>query len=148
MKDLEATTEGLVLIVDDSADALQLLELMLKTERFAVVLADGGIAAVEAARTHPIEAILLDVMMPDMNGLEVCAELKRSPATASIPVILVTARDDMETRAKGMEVGVADYMTKPLNRAELIRRLKIQIAARRHYLELEAACQRLEPARR
>lgn len=144
MSDRESTAEGRVLAVDDSPDALHLLSVILKHRGFEVFLADGGVAGLEIARRHSVDAILLDVMMPDMNGLEVCRHLKRAPETASIPVILVTARDDIETRSQGMEIGVADYLTKPLNQEELVRRLRVQIEGRRTFLRLEDAHRRLE----
>jgi DNA-binding response OmpR family regulator len=133
----EAAFQGRVLVVDDDADSRRLLSHILERHGFEVVLADGGMAALEKLRTHEVDVIVLDVMMPQMDGFAVCRELQKSPATASLPVILLTARDDMETRATGMNLGVSDFLAKPVARDELIGRLKTQVDARRRAQALE-----------
>ena len=132
-----AGTAGRVLVVDDQDDARGFLSLLLKMRGFDVVSAESGRRALDVLAETPVDVILLDVMMPEMDGFEVCRELQKSPATAAIPVILLTARDDLETRAQGMGLGVADYLTKPVNRHELLERLRTQVSARRRQRELE-----------
>src|SRR4051812_28949736 len=99
-------SEGRVLVVDDDEDSRLLLSHLLERNGYDVLLADGGRAALDSLRTQEVDVILLDVMMPQMDGFTVCRELQKSTRTASLPVILLTARDDMETRATGMNLGV------------------------------------------
>ncbi len=136
--------EGRVLVVDDDEDSRRLLSHLLERKGYRVVLADGGQAALDSLRTKEVDVILLDVMMPNMDGFAVCRELKKSPATASLPVILLTARDDMETRATGMNLGVSDFLAKPVNREELFLRLRTQVDARRRARILEQVQRRAE----
>jgi DNA-binding response OmpR family regulator len=76
---------------------------------------------------HPIDVILLDLMMPDMDGFAVMRELKKDPLTAEIPVIMVTARDDLNARSEGMRLGVADFLAKPVFRKQLGNRIRAQL---------------------
>lgn len=129
-------SEGRVLVVDDADDVREVLDLLLRANGFDVVLAEGGEAGLQIARVDPVDVILLDVMMPGMDGFEVCRELKATPATASLPVILLTARDDMQARAEGMRLGVSEFLAKPVDHEELLRRLRTQIGARRREQQL------------
>jgi two-component system, cell cycle response regulator len=138
--------EGRVLVVDDADDVREVLDLLLRANGFDVVLADGGKAGLQIARIDPIDVILLDVMMPGMDGFEVCRQLKASPSTASIPVILLTARDDMQARADGMNLGVSEFLAKPVDHEELLRRLRTQVGARRRERELAQLEQRTKAA--
>ena len=83
-------------------------------------------------------------MMPIMDGFAVCRELKKSQNTASVPVILLTARDDMETRATGMKLGVSDFLAKPVNKEELYVRIRTQLEGRQRARELEKAARRVD----
>jgi DNA-binding response OmpR family regulator len=103
---------------------------MLEKEGFEPVAADGGRRALEIARSRPIDVILLDVMMPEMDGFQVCAALRAEEGTREIPVILVTAKDDMETRLAGMKLGVSEFLAKPINRHDLFARVRAQIHQR------------------
>lgn len=136
--------QGRVLVVDDDEDSRRLLSHLLERRGYSVVLADGGPAALEAVGTNDVDVVLLDVMMPVMDGFSVCRELKKSPATAKLPIILLTARDDMETRATGMNLGVSDFLAKPVNKEELFTRVKTQVEARRRGRELDQAQQRAD----
>jgi DNA-binding response OmpR family regulator len=136
--------EGRVLVVDDDEDSRRLLSHLLERKGYSVVLADGGQAALDSLRSHEVDVILLDVMMPNMDGFAVCRELKKSAATASLPVILLTARDDMETRATGMNLGVSEFLAKPVNKEELYLRLRTQVDARRRAQVLEQVQKRAE----
>ena len=131
---------GKILVVDDDDDSRTLLAHLLKREGYEVDTAIDGQDAVEKLPDDSIDVLLLDVMMPRMDGFAVCEALKKDSRTASLPVILLTARDDMETRANGMKLGVSDFLAKPVNKQELFQRVRTQIEAidrARHLAETE-----------
>ena len=131
---------GKILVVDDDEDSRTLLAHLLKREGYEVDTAIDGQDAVEKLPDDSIDVLLLDVMMPRMDGFAVCEALKKDSRTASLPVILLTARDDMETRANGMKLGVSDFLAKPVNKQELFQRVRTQIEAidrGRHLAETE-----------
>lgn len=109
-----------VLIVDDDPLILDVLGTILDLEDLEVVAADGGEAALAEVAADPPDVIVLDVMMPGIDGLEVCRRLKDDPATAAIPVILLTARDRAEDRAAGAAAGCDAYLTKPFSPLDLL----------------------------
>jgi DNA-binding response OmpR family regulator len=121
---------GSVLVVDDDPDAVEILCRLLDTQKLRTVPAKSGQQCLEIARAQPIDVILLDVTMPGMDGLTVCAELARDDRTRGIPVILVTARDDHETRVAGMKLGVSEFLTKPVNKMDLFSRVRGQLEGR------------------
>ncbi|MFQ5666556.1 MAG: PleD family two-component system response regulator [Candidatus Binatia bacterium] len=123
-------TKGRILIVDDEPDVVTILTHMLGREGYECVSASGGEAALQAIQQQSVDVILLDVMMPEMDGLQVCERLQQDETWRQIPVILVTAKDDMETRAQGMALGVSEYLTKPINRRELFARVAAQLHSR------------------
>jgi DNA-binding response OmpR family regulator len=127
---MDAKHEGNVLVVDDDRNAVDILNRLLTKEGFVVQCAHGGREALALAAAHPIDVILLDVMMPDMDGFQVCEALKQSERTRGIPIILLTAKDDMETRVVGMRLGVSEFLTKPINKTELFGRLRAQMHQR------------------
>jgi DNA-binding response OmpR family regulator len=135
---------GRVLVVDDDEDSRRLLAHLLERKGYSVVLADGGAAALSALEKEDVDVVVLDVMMPIMDGFAVCRELKKSPETASVPVILLTARDDMETRATGMKLGVSDFLAKPVNKEELYVRVRTQIEGRQRARQLEQTQRRVD----
>jgi DNA-binding response OmpR family regulator len=142
-----ATTEdiaGRVLVVDDDEDSRRLLAHLLERKGYSVVLADGGRSAISTLEKQEVDVVVLDVMMPVMDGFAVCRELKKSPDTASVPVILLTARDDMETRATGMKLGVSDFLAKPVNKEELYVRVRTQLEGRQRARQLEKAQKRAD----
>jgi two-component system, sensor histidine kinase and response regulator len=112
-----------ILIVDDDASNRFLMEQILKRGGFESESLDSGFRAVETAREIHPDLILLDIMMPDRDGLSVLRELKGGPETVQIPVIMVTARDDSELLATALEAGAADYVRKPLDSVELLARI-------------------------
>jgi two-component system cell cycle response regulator len=136
--------DGRVLVVDDDEDSRRLLTHLLERTGCQVVAADSGRAAIQALSSHEVDVVLLDVMMPKMDGFEVCRELKRTPATATLPVILITAKDDMETRAEGMNLGVSEFLAKPVNKNELYARVQTQINAGRRARELDRTQKRVD----
>ncbi len=138
--------KNLILIVDDVPHNLQVLGEILDVAGYEVAAALGGYQALEAVERERPDLILLDVMMPGLDGFEVCARLKANEASRDIPVIFLTARVESEAIVRGFEVGAVDYVTKPVNRGELLARVKLHlelVAARR---ELKARNEALEQA--
>lgn len=113
-----------VLVVDDILANVRLLEAKLTSEYFEVETAPNGLEALEAIGSFKPDIILLDVMMPGIDGIEVCRRIKSNPETQYIPVIMVTALDQPEDRVRGLEAGADDFITKPVNDAALFCRLK------------------------
>lgn len=113
-----------VLIVDDLPTNLKVLEAKLTAEYFTVITADSGAGAIEAAKAESPDIVLLDVMMPEMDGFETCRRLKADPETAHIPVVMVTALSDVADRVTGLEAGADDFLTKPVNDLTLFARVR------------------------
>ncbi len=113
-----------VLIVDDIPANLKLLQVRLTAEYFEVVSASNGYQALELAERTACDIVLLDVMMPGMDGFETCRRLKSNPATHHIPVVMVTALDSPEHRVEGLEAGADDFLTKPVSETALIARVR------------------------
>ena len=113
-----------VLVVDDILANVRLLEAKLTAEYFDVITAMNGIDAVETVQRAKPDIVLLDVMMPGIDGIEVCRRIKNNPATQHIPVIMVTALDQPEDRVRGLEAGADDFLTKPVNDLALFCRVK------------------------
>ena len=113
-----------ILIVEDEKDIIKMLEYNLKKEGFKTLSARSGEDALDSAnRDHP-DLVILDLMLPGMDGLEVCKNLKGNTKTASIPVIMLTAKSQESDKIVGLELGADDYMTKPFSPRELIARIK------------------------
>ncbi len=113
-----------ILVVDDEPDALELVEFNLRQAGYEVTGAEDGAEAIEKARASLPDLIVLDVMLPEMSGIEVCKVLRRGPATARIPIIMLTARASEIDRVLGLELGADDYVTKPFSPRELVLRVK------------------------
>jgi len=113
-----------ILVVDDVPANVKLLEVRLLAEYFEVLTAANGPDAIETCENGKIDVVLLDVMMPDMDGFEVCRRLKADPATSHIPVIMITALDQVADRIRGLEAGADDFLTKPVNDLQLMTRVK------------------------
>src|SRR6516164_5073236 len=99
-----------IMIVDDDPDTRAILVRYIRREGFTVVEAASGAECLQLVRLRPPDVILLDLMMPEMDGFSVCRALRAQSAVAEIPLIMLTARDDVEARAQGMEVGVSDFL--------------------------------------
>ena len=121
------TTEPLILIVDDNPKNLQILGNYLRNEGFKVEFALDGMSALDWVKRTEFDLILLDIMMPGMDGFEVCRTIKSNPERQKIPVIFLTAKTDTESIIKGFDQGAVDYVVKPFNRKELIARVKTHI---------------------
>lgn len=113
-----------ILIVDDIPANVKLLEARLLAEYFEVLTAEDGPSALEICDRTQVDLILLDIMMPGMDGFEVCERLKANPRTAHIPVVMVTALDQPSDRVRGLKAGADDFLTKPVNDLQLISRVK------------------------
>lgn len=113
-----------ILVVDDAVDSLKLIGLMLKRQGYDVSVAESGGKALQKVNADIPDLIILDVMMPDMDGLEVCRHLRANPKTQDIPIIMFTAKTLIDDKVKGFEAGADDYLTKPTHPAELANRVK------------------------
>ncbi|RZJ03907.1 MAG: response regulator, partial [Brevundimonas sp.] len=113
-----------ILVVDDVEPNVRLLEAKLTLEYYEVLTATDGASALEIAAAERPDIILLDVMMPGMDGFETCRRLKADPVTRHIPVVLVTALDGREDKIKGLGVGADDFVTKPIDDVILFARVK------------------------
>jgi two-component system phosphate regulon response regulator PhoB len=112
-----------ILVVDDEPEAVELLEFNLKKAGFDVISAPDGAQALKKARSALPNLIVLDLMLPEMDGLEVCKILRRDPGTARIPIIMLTAKASEVDRIVGLELGADDYVTKPFSPRELVLRV-------------------------
>ena len=113
-----------VLIVDDEPDALELVAFNLKSAGMDVVTAADGAEALKKARAVVPDAIVLDLMLPEVDGVEVCKILRRDPKTSAIPIVMLTAKAAETDRVVGLELGADDYVTKPFSPRELVLRVK------------------------
>ena len=125
-----------ILVVDDIPANVKLLEVRLSAEYFEVITATSGAQALEICETNECDIVLLDVMMPGMDGFEVCRRLKLNPQTRHVPVIMVTALDQPADRVKGLEAGADDFLTKPVSEVALIARVKNLVRLKRAVDEL------------
>ncbi len=116
-----------VLIVDDVMKNVQLLFSILADEGFDIHFATSGHAVLEHLKERQVDIILLDIMMPEMDGFEVCRRLKENPATRDIPVIFLTAKNEVEDKVRGFSLGAVDYITKPFQAPEVLARIRNQL---------------------
>ncbi|GAK53597.1 response regulator receiver modulated metal dependent phosphohydrolase [Candidatus Moduliflexus flocculans] len=133
-----------IMIVDDTPANLNLLEEMLSGRGYEVNAFPHGKLALSAAAQSPPDLILLDVMMPDLDGFEVCRQLKTNPATSNIPVIFISALDDTYSKVNAFKQGGMDYITKPFQEAEVQARVKTHLKMHLMQAELEKHNQHLE----
>lgn len=113
-----------ILVVDDEPDALEILGFKLKEAGYVPLLAKDGTRAIALARDERPALIVLDLMLPEVDGLEVCKILRQDPSTAAIPILMLTARATEMDRVIGLELGADDYVTKPFSPRELVLRIK------------------------
>ncbi|MEX0822873.1 MAG: response regulator transcription factor [Balneolaceae bacterium] len=130
-----------ILVVDDEQDLLDLIEYNLKKEGFDVLKAENGQQGIQMAKEHSPNLVLLDIMMPKMDGLEVCDQMRADSSLKHIPIIFLTARGDEKTEVEGLDKGADDYITKPISTTKLISRIK---AVLRRFDETEEEVNKLD----
>ena len=113
-----------ILVVDDEQDLLDLIEYNLRKEGFQVLKAENGQDAIHIAKEMKPDLVLLDIMMPQMDGIEVCDRMREDPDLKKIPIIFLTARSDEKTEVEGLNKGADDFITKPISTTKLISRIK------------------------
>jgi len=113
-----------ILVADDDKDIIDLVEFNLSREGFSVLVAEDGWKALETAKKKRPDVVILDWMMPEVDGLEVCRRLKQDPDTERIPIIMLTAKSDTLDKVLGLEMGADDYLTKPFHVRELLARVR------------------------
>ena len=128
---------GNILIVDDSEENLRLLTTILHGAGYKVQPAINGELALRSIEANNPALILLDIMMPGIDGLEMCRKLKSTAKTGNIPIIIVSALKDIESKTEGFKAGAVDYITKPFNKEEILNRVKTHIELRQSFLNLE-----------
>ncbi|MBB5039912.1 hybrid sensor histidine kinase/response regulator [Prosthecobacter dejongeii] len=126
-----STARGVVLVVDDQMQNIQVVGTVLTREGYEVIPATSGAQALQRIAARLPDLVLLDVVMPDVDGFTVCKRLREHPDTAGLPVIFVSAANDSETIVRGLEAGGVDYITKPFNKAELLARVRTQVDLQR-----------------
>jgi len=115
-----------VLIVDDTPDNITLISMLLK-DKYNTKVATSGATALQIVASSKVDLILLDIMMPDVDGIETCRRLKADPASAAIPVVFLTAKSQPEDEALGRSVGAADFLRKPVNPDQLFSRVAMHV---------------------
>lgn len=122
-----------ILIVDDEPKNRELLTVLLRLEGHLIMTANCGEAALEIVARTPPDLILLDVMMPNMDGYQVANKLKSDPDTKNIPIIMVTALDDRSSKLRGLDAGAEEFLSKPVDRAELWVRVRNLLRLKKHH---------------
>ena len=130
---------GKILVVDDTPANVDLLRGLLSRERYSVCTAVDGEAALSAVAAHAPDLILLDVMMPKLDGFEVCRRLKQDPATRLTPIVLLTSLQEREDKIQGINAGADDFLTKPVNAQELRARVRSLVRLKRYTDDLDSA---------
>ena len=139
MNQSRAEVSARILVVDDERQNLDLMEAMLTSSGFDVLLAGGGEEGLRLAREQKPDLILLDLMMPGLSGFEVCARLKTDPQTGGIPVLFVTALSQISDKERALAAGGDDFLTKPYQRAELLARVEALLKVRHLNRDLDRA---------
>ena len=124
-----------ILIVEDDVDVAQTIELSLTSDGDHVAIATNGYEALQRSRRQKPDLVLLDIGMPEMDGIEVCRRLRAAPATAAIPILFITARGSIESKIEGFDAGADDYLVKPFSMQEL--RLRVRALLRRASRDLD-----------
>lgn len=126
-----AESQAKIVVVDDEILIIKRMEALLLPRHYQVIGTSNGEAVLNLVQQEQPDLILLDVLMPGMNGFEVCRQLKDNPATRFVPVVLMTALGEVEDRIKGLEAGADDFLTKPVNRDELLARIQSSLRLKR-----------------
>ncbi|TFH35778.1 MAG: response regulator, partial [Anaerolineales bacterium] len=144
MRKSKAESLGDILVVDDMPSNLRLLSQTLAEKGYGVRTVTSGPRALESARTSPPDLILLDIRMPGMDGYEVCTRLKEDERTAHIPIIFISALDQVEDKVQAFQFGGVDYITKPFQVEEVLARTETHLALRRLQERQEKINQRMQ----
>jgi DNA-binding response OmpR family regulator len=126
---METQAKPRVLLVDDEPIILRLLQVNMRLEGFEVIACSSGEEALRRASERPPDVVVLDVVLPGIDGFEVCERLREAPATARVPVIMVTAQAQDEDRERGYALGVREYVTKPFEPSDLVALVREAMAA-------------------
>ena len=137
-----------ILVVDDDQDTVAILARHLEREGFVPIEANSGAQCLKMVHENEVDVILLDLMMPEMDGFQVVKALRDDPLTAEIPIIMITARDDLDARAEGMRLGVSDFLAKPVFRRQLASRVRAQLEVVETARNATDTMDRLEAARK
>jgi signal transduction histidine kinase len=137
-----------ILVVDDDPRNVRLMESILKTSGYAVITAEDGEQALEAVARHRPDAVLLDVMMPGVSGFEVCKKLRGQYETRLLPIIMVTALNALEEKVQALETGADDFLSKPVNRMEMLAKLRSILRVKSLHDEVEQTRLQLEAKNR
>ena len=137
------STAAKILVVDDLPQNVKLLADILAAKGYAVVTAASGRAALDKVETERPDLVLLDVMMPEMSGYEVCRKIRDNPVTAILPVVMVTSLDPGQERIRGLESGADDFLSKPVNQAELMARVRSLVRVKQLYDTVQAQAAQL-----
>ncbi|MFZ0248220.1 response regulator [Candidatus Binatus sp.] len=143
----EASRVPQIMVVDDDQDTVAILAHHLRREGFVPIEANSGAQCLKLVHENEVDVILLDLMMPEMDGFEVVKALRDNAETAEIPIIMITARDDLDARAEGMRLGVSDFLAKPVFRRQLASRVRAQLEVVETARNASAAMDRLEAAK-
>ena len=143
----EANRAPQIMVVDDDQDTVAILAHHLRREGFVPIEANSGAQCLKLVHENEVDVILLDLMMPEMDGFEVVKALRDNAETAEIPIIMITARDDLDARAEGMRLGVSDFLAKPVFRRQLASRVRAQLEVVETARNASAAMDRLEAAK-
>jgi signal transduction histidine kinase len=138
-----STVASKILVADDAPDSVQLLEDLLTAEGYQVITASDGAQALDRALKERPSLVLLDVMMPKMDGFEVCRQLKQVEGIRFTPVVLITILQDLEYKIKGLEAGADEFLSKPFNRLELLTRVRALLRTNHLHLELQYSYEEL-----
>ncbi|MEK3734407.1 MULTISPECIES: response regulator transcription factor [Paenibacillus] len=118
-----------ILMVDDETEIIKLMEIYVKNEGYTLLTASNGLEALEILKSHPVDLIILDVMMPQMDGIEACMKIREENNT---PIIMLSAKSQEIDKIAGLSIGADDYVTKPFSPLELIARIKSQLRRYKH----------------
>lgn len=133
-----------ILVIDDSSTNLEVLYDTLSNAGYEVLVEMDGISGIEQVKNNPPDLILLDIMMPKIDGFETCRRLQVNPSTKDIPIIFITALAEAEDKVKGLNLGAVDYITKPFQQQEVLARIQLHLKLRRLTRELDQQKQQLE----
>ena len=141
--DLTVPADSQILIVDDNPQNLELLQAYLEDLGCRIEVASDGAEAITMAQQDVPDVIVLDVMMPKLSGFQVCEKLRSDPKTAAVPIVMVTALNEVSDVERAIEAGADDFLTKPVQRLELLARVKSQINVKGMERRLQSAIERV-----